>query len=291
MTKSSGLILFIEKDEVWEDEFVAVVDTDSGQDMRLQLENQPIACRRAIVGRSTSCYPTQDRQGVVKFSWTSASRSPTEYDLLKLAKERSVRGIPRLVGYRRVVTIGELRSPLAFSKKRHMKGRQSGSTSLSTQSGSLPLSDEETKRKFTDPDQGSSKKARSNSRASKLSQVNEADSFNDSVLLHALQVTNEQFVDRVISYQATQPFGVPLAKFNSVIQLLQALRDAIKVHRSLLLDGKILHRDVSGMNIIIVDLHDNEGFSGMLIDLELGTILEDGKNTRTGLKHMTGTLK
>jgi serine/threonine protein kinase len=95
----------------------------------------------------------------------------------------------------------------------------------------------------------------------------------------------------VLYIQATQPAGRPLAHFTSVSELLRALRDAIKVHRSLFLDGNILHRDVSESNIIITDSDKNDGLAGSLIDLELGTIVENGKNTRTGLKRMTGTLK
>ena len=104
-------------------------------------------------------------------------------------------------------------------------------------------------------------------------------------------MTEEPFVDRVLSYQVTQPAGRPLSKFHSVSELLRALRDAIKVHRSLFLDGRILHRDVSESNMVITDPKENNGLSGMLIDLELGTVVEDGKNTRTGSQRMTGTLK
>jgi hypothetical protein len=43
--------------------------------------------------------------------------------------------------------------------------------------------------------------------------------------------------------------------------------------------------------MVITDPKENDGLSGMLIDLELGTVVEDGKNTRTGSQRMTGTLK
>jgi hypothetical protein len=63
------------------------------------------------------------------------------------------------------------------------------------------------------------------------------------------------------------PAGRPLHAYRSVRELLEALRDAIVGHRSLLENGKILHRDIN--NIIITD-HTAEGDSkGRLIDLDL----------------------
>ena len=52
-----------------------------------------------------------------------------------------------------------------------------------------------------------------------------------------------------------------------------------------------MHRDISQSNIVITNPDENGGFSGMLIDLELGTTVEEGRNSRTGSQHMTGTLK
>ena len=43
--------------------------------------------------------------------------------------------------------------------------------------------------------------------------------------------------------------------------------------------------------MVITNPKENDGLSGMLIDLELGTVVEDGKNTQTGSQRMTGTLK
>ena len=287
-----GLDTFIEREGLME--FITVADEDSGENWRLQLESWPIARQAAIVGRGTSCYRTVDSKSVVKFSWVSTSRSPTEPDLLRLARHRKVKGVPRLIGHRRTITIGELRSSLTFAKKRQLHGRLARSeASFSSQLELLPLTDEPTpgkKRKSVDANPGSQKKSRSNSQASKLSQVYEAGSFNSQSSFTS-PVTEEPFVDRMLSYQATQPAGRPLSKFLSVSELLRAVRDAIKVHRSLFLDGRILHRDVSESNMVITDPKENDGLSGMLIDLELGTVVKDGKNTRTGSQRMTGTLK
>jgi serine/threonine protein kinase len=68
---------------------------------------------------------------------------------------------------------------------------------------------------------------------------------------------------------------------------LTALRDAIKARRSLLSKAKILHRDISENNIIITDPETADGFTGMLIDLDLAIVGDE----RTGGRHMTGTME
>jgi serine/threonine protein kinase len=51
------------------------------------------------------------------------------------------------------------------------------------------------------------------------------------------------------------PAGRPIHKYQSPLELLEALRDAIKAHQSLHSKGKILHRDVSENNIIRVSVN------------------------------------
>ncbi|KUJ16854.1 uncharacterized protein LY89DRAFT_697190 [Mollisia scopiformis] len=53
-----------------------------------------------------------------------------------------------------------------------------------------------------------------------------------------------------------------------------ALRDAIRGHRSLLEEGKILHRDISENNIIITEFPAKEEPKGRLIDLDLAKELD-----------------
>jgi serine/threonine protein kinase len=71
-------------------------------------------------------------------------------------------------------------------------------------------------------------------------------------------------------------------------ELLQALRDAIKGHKSLLEDGKILHRDVSENNIIIVAFPAEGDPKGRLIDLDLAKELG---SMPSGATHRTGTMQ
>ena len=54
------------------------------------------------------------------------------------------------------------------------------------------------------------------------------------------------------------------------------------------MDGKILHRDISENNIIITDPKETNGFTGMLIDAELG---KESGSGRSGARHQTGTME
>lgn len=84
------------------------------------------------------------------------------------------------------------------------------------------------------------------------------------------------------------PAGRPLHSYQSVKQLLEALHDAIRAHKSLLEDGKILHRDISENNIIITEAATEEDSKGMLIDLDLAKELD---SLPSGASHRTGTMQ
>lgn len=63
--------------------------------------------------------------------------------------------------------------------------------------------------------------------------------------------------------------GRPLHAYKSVREPLEALRDAIAGHKSLLKDGKILYQDVSKNNIIITKSATKGALKGILINLDL----------------------
>lgn len=62
----------------------------------------------------------------------------------------------------------------------------------------------------------------------------------------AIQDESKLFTCTVVT-----PEGRSLHKYESISEVLHALRDAIKAHRSLYQDGRILHRDINPSNIII----------------------------------------
>lgn len=62
--------------------------------------------------------------------------------------------------------------------------------------------------------------------------------------------------------------------YRSVKELLEALRDAIAGHRSLLDNGKILYQVISENNIIITDYTTKGDLKGRLIDLDLAKELD-----------------
>ena len=100
-----------------------------------------------------------------------------------------------------------------------------------------------------------------------------------------ITVFETPFDNRILSCIVVSPPGRPIRKFDSVKQFLEACRDFIKAHRSLLNEGRILHRDISENNVIITDAEGEGDPRGMLIDLDLAKNLEDkpcGARYRTG---------
>lgn len=77
--------------------------------------------------------------------------------------------------------------------------------------------------------------------------------------------TNDFFRNRILTCMVTSPLGRALQTFQSIPELLQVFHDAIKCHRSLYLDAKILHQDISPGNIVILD---QETPKAILIDLD-----------------------
>ncbi|RSL42193.1 hypothetical protein CEP54_015568 [Fusarium duplospermum] len=72
------------------------------------------------------------------------------------------------------------------------------------------------------------------------------------------------------------PLGRPLARFHTVGEFLRGFRDAIAGYRSLHLDGKILHRDISPNNIMLAEVRKEGEPWGFLIDLDLSMELAVG---------------
>jgi hypothetical protein len=86
--------------------------------------------------------------------------------------------------------------------------------------------------------------------------------------------------------------GKPIDKFEDVPELLRAMRDAVKGHRSLLLDGHMLHRDISINNIMITipECPRPDGYTGFLIDLD-HAIAADSVGRHSTIPERTGTFE
>ncbi|KAL8663744.1 MAG: hypothetical protein Q9168_008038, partial [Polycauliona sp. 1 TL-2023] len=294
-----GLDTFIEQDSG--DQFITVVEDATGKERRLQLDPAPIAYQRAIVCRGTSCFraktpSSKNFQYVAKFSWVSDKRQP-EADLLRLARKRGVEGVARLFGHHRITSIADMREGLTFGKPYAFRNTTlspassfSQSQSLLSQSfgqhfalgaaGELPK-----KRKSVDAGESPSKRSRSNSQSpDKAKRDREVNSQTTSLYTH----DDSSFDNRIFSCLVISPGGRAIRDFRSIPELLEALRDAVKAHRSLYMKGKILHRDISENNIIITDPKEAGGFTGMLIDEDLAKEIGSG---RSGARHQTGTME
>jgi hypothetical protein len=118
-----GLNTFIMRDDTGR--YIVAGDT------RVSIEDKPIASTKAIVCRGTTCYrgritPTLDC--VVKFAWPSDKRQ-REGRLLKLAKERGVKGVAEWIHDEQVSidgtldTIANLRQGMKFREPRKLSSK------------------------------------------------------------------------------------------------------------------------------------------------------------------------
>ncbi|KPM39086.1 hypothetical protein AK830_g7476 [Neonectria ditissima] len=274
---------------------------------KLELEPDPIAHQRAIVCRGTSCFLAKaagatEFDSVVKYSWTSSMRPP-EGDLLNKANDRGVKGIAKLVAYQEEVTsISRLRENLVFSTPHKFRGvprsahtsfslsQPPRSYSLNQPLGLSTVSTGSGKRKSTGGSSHASKRSRSSSQLAEAERREGEATYpvQEPRGTSLVQETTRPYDNRVLRVLAISPAGRSISQFRSVTELLEGLRDAIKVHRSLYTDGGILHRDISENNIIITDPGRADGFRGMLIDLDLAK--EEGKGP-SGARHRTGTME
>ena len=300
-----GLDTFAELND--KSRFITISTGTTEKEKTMQLDEAPFVKQRAVVCRGTTCFRSSDQSTVVKFSWTSDKRPP-EVDHLRLAREKGVEGIARFIGYQRITSISELRSGLTFpSPHPFREGTASAMTSFSqTQRNqsfgpiqNLSISKTSSKRKRPGDEHDSQKRSRSDSQKSKLSQQYEASQKSGEPAVSLYECDDGKYSNRVFGCLAIAPAGRALSEFtqrpestksvsSAIKELLSALRDAIKAHRSLYLKGNILHRDISENNIIITGTEKAGDVAGMLIDLDLAKVLGSG---RSGARHQTGTME
>ncbi|KAM4061362.1 kinase [Hirsutella rhossiliensis] len=240
----------------------ATLEDTNGNETRVMLE-ELIVRQRAIVCRGTTCYCTRNGH-VAKFSWASDKRKP-EVDHLKLAGEKGVKGVARVVAHRQITNIADMRKGLEFPKPH-------------------PFRDEDVY--FRDLP---SARRRSNSQKPKLAkEIKEQLSIGKTKPSLCTSTGEDPFENRIYSCLVVSPAGRVISDFKTIKELLQSMRDAIRAHQSLYVTGKILHRDVSSNNIIITKPELADGFKGMLIDLDLAKVRDSGPS---GARHQTGTMQ
>ncbi|OJD28487.1 hypothetical protein ACJ73_00118 [Blastomyces percursus] len=143
------------------------------------------------------------------------------------------------------------------------------------------------KRKSTDVGTKSSKRSRSNSQRSSPPRNEVIYDVEEAQGTSLLATSNSPYDNHVLRCLVIFPAGRPIHKYEAPLELLEALRDAVKAHRSLYFKGNMLHRDISENNIIITDAK-KTGFVGMLIDMDLAKELGSG---RSGARCRTGTME
>ena len=214
-----GLDTFTELDD--RGRFITISEDATGKENRMRLDEAPFVKQRAVVCRGTTCFRSSDQATVVKFSWTSDKRPP-EADHLRLAREKGVEGIAKLIGYQRITSISELRSGLTFpSPHRFRDGTTSATTSFSQTQPSqsfgpiqnLSISKTSSKRKRAGDERGSQKRSRADSQKSKLSQEYEAAQKPSEPAVSLYESDNGQYSNRIFGCLAIAPAGRALSEF------------------------------------------------------------------------------
>ena len=279
---------------------------------KIYFDERPIASQNGIVCRGTTCFrggeANMKRSCVVKLSWPSVRRRD-EGELLKLAKERGVKGVAEWIGHQdisisgRPDTISNLRKGLRFSKLGRTLRKAAWVDGSVEDSGTAPrsslrdalrkkasissrASSSSRKRKSEPEDEDGSptKRTRSSDTSEERSPyTNLTEPQPDSLMSD----DEELYCDREHRCLVVAPAGRPIYDFESLKELLTALRDAIRAHKSLWKEGKILHRDISDNNIVIAKNESGESI-GVLIDLDLAK--EEGSSL-SGARHRTGTMQ
>ncbi|EGX94173.1 serine/threonine-protein kinase Sgk2 [Cordyceps militaris CM01] len=208
---------------------------------KLYIDSKPVMTRRMLVGPSTVVYRarragSQEWSHAVKIKWPWVRDRP-EKELLEVAMEKKAWGAAHLELYRELETTAALRAGLCPDKQRRFSDTAATDTAATSQ---------ESNETCTESDGPS------------------------GIMQFTEEETRRSFQDRVLICMVTSPVGRALYTFQSGLELLEALRDALKCHRSLFVDARLLHSDISHGNIIILD--DDPGVPrrprGMLIDLE-----------------------
>ncbi|KUJ12990.1 uncharacterized protein LY89DRAFT_623077 [Mollisia scopiformis] len=199
-----------------------------------------------LVGPGTTCFKARDvdvkvQRLVVKFAWSeSDDGGGGERNLLAFANKQNVWGILKLEGHQALGDVAQLRQGLQFDTPYRFqlsRPENQGVDGVKTLVAPSPKSHHETL-----------ESSHAHKEVSKL----------DNLIFECI---------------ITSPLGRSIDTFSTISVLMTVFRDSVKALRSLYLDAKILHRDISRQNIIIVPKipgdTDPDSPTEMLIDLDL----------------------
>lgn len=215
-----------------------VLGGDDESNIKLYVDSDPIVTRQMLVGPATVVYRArlsgaENWSHAVKIKWPWVRDRP-ENEPLDTASEKKAWGAIKLDEFRELETTAHLRSGMPCNEQRSFSPD-------ATATGN----------------QGEVENHTSTDDLSGVTQYTEE--------------ARRSFVNRTLTCIVTSPLGRALQTFQTLHELLEVLRDAIKCHRSLYMDAGLLHGDISPGNMIIVDDPDEGQPRGMLIDLELAT--------------------
>ncbi|KAI8947232.1 hypothetical protein F4801DRAFT_605651 [Xylaria longipes] len=207
---------------------------------------------------------------VAKFAWAPAKRM-LELDLLKHAKDNKVQGVVKVVAYREITSVRDLREGLEFPERHRVRDT---------------MADKDPHRNSSIKNTSGHKRKSSNEGPSNMSSKRRRFSTGQPEAMW--HTTNQEWENRIYSCVVVSPAGRVISEFESIKELLESMRDAIRAHQSLYMDGNILHRDISANNTIITNSDTADGFKGMLIDLDLAKLLY---NSPTEVRQQTSTMQ
>lgn len=276
---------------------VITVSLPNGEYERLELHPTPLFHRPVIASRGTVCWKARRIGGdtwdlVVKDAWRAEERSP-EGNLLLRAAQCGVWGVAKYYTHQDIVIAGAIDStqnitgagvagtslPVRFlAGKSHDKHDdwaipRAGATSSESTAGAS----------VADTSSTNKRKAKSGSGASAASKRQRQSTIS--------QPSPQKPDNRIHSRTIVSSVGRPLTSFRTIRELLEAFRDAIKGHHSLLTLAHILHRDISINNIMIASSPAADSPRGFLIDLDLAIRVGTSASAASGAPHRTGTME
>lgn len=276
-----GMDTFIErgKDADGKEYRHVTLDDANGNETRIRLVEAMVR-QKAFVCRGTTCFRTGSNH-VAKLSWASG-KPDLEVEQLKLAEERGVKGVARVVAHRRITTVAELREGLDFRERHRFRNEEVSFEDLPSVAKNTNRSSHKRKSSSDHPSDASEPKRRQSNSQKKLVQK-----LNDDLSVGKAKPSlydrgADLWDNRTYCCLVISPAGRVISEFRTIKELLEAMRDAIKAHQSLYKTGNILHRDVSANNIIITEPEAADGFKGMLIDLDLAEVKDSSPSGATG---------